>query len=195
MYGGAGEDSVYSHGDGDNMIFGGADNDDLYVYGDGDNQVYGGADEDYIYVGGDGNNMVDGGAGNDDINIYGDGDNMVYGGDGDDDIYIDGDGDNMVYGGAGADTFEFSGSPTAVGTLVFGTGDGADEIINFDETSGNHKVDLSALGFADADDVLDNMTQDGGDTVLFVTAGQTVTFDGVDLVDLQSADPDDWLIL
>ena len=56
-------------------------------------------------------------------------------------------------------------------------------------------VDLSALGFGDADDVLANMTDDGTDVALFVTAGQTITFTSIDLSELQQADPDDWLIV
>ena len=190
MVGGSdGTDDIDVNGDGNNTIYGGNDDDadtiDIAATATGDNTIYGGG------------TTAGGGAGTDNqITIAGTGANTVFNGGGDDAVAIaaTATGDNMLYGGAGDDTFTFA-SADATATIIFEAGNGADEITGFVAGDDDHIVDLSALGFTDADDVLDSMTDDGADVTLFVTAGQTITFAGVDLTDLQSADPADWLIL
>ncbi|WP_424980022.1 beta strand repeat-containing protein [Leisingera sp. S232] len=212
-WGGTGTDTIVigtADGDaaGNNTTGGGDGLDDIDVNGDGDNIIYAGNDDDAdtidILATATGNNTIFGGgtsaggaAGSDNqINIAGSGNNIVYNGGGNDDVDVlaTATGDNVLYGGAGDDVFNFA-SADASATIIFETGNGADVIEGFIAGDADHKVDLSALGFADADDVLDSMTDDGTDVTLFITAGQTITFDSVDLSALQAADPADWLIL
>jgi hypothetical protein len=87
---------------------------------------------------------------------------------------------------------------TGTATVIVESGNGSDLIDNFGtgvDVDGSTKIDLSALGFADADDVLSNMSTSGTGVALFVTAGQVITLDDVTLANLQAADPADWLIL
>lgn len=202
-WGGEDDDEIYLDGDGNNVAGGGNGEDSVYADGDGDNIIFGGADDDYDYIeitGGGDNTVFGGGTGSDDdagneIYIDGAGANTIYAGKGDDTVTLDSGatGANTIYAGEGNDFFDFD-HVDATGTIIFETGTGADTIEGF-RTDGGTVVDLSALGFADADDVLSSMTDDGTDVTLFVTAGQTVTFENVDLVDFQNADPADWLIL
>lgn len=192
---------------GDNIVGGGAGADKITIDGDGNNTIYGGTDEvtDTILINAtaSGNNTIFGGgtAGSNDIDVEGTGANVVYNGGGNDNVELaaTATGDNVLYGGGGNDTFVFNNS--AVGTIIFEAGNGNDSITNFNGTGGggdfdqNQLVDLSALGFADADDVIANMTDTGGTTTLFVTAGQNITFTGVSLAEFQAADSADWLIL
>mmetsp|Transcript_10047 Transcript_10047/g.14728 ORF Transcript_10047/g.14728 Transcript_10047/m.14728 type:complete len:608 (-) Transcript_10047:70-1893(-) len=221
--GGAGADDITVQGAGDNQAWGGDDNDDISIEGDGNNMVGGGDGQDTIYVDGDGDNAVYGGADeeNDTISVTGDGDNTIYGGgsDGSNTITIAGNGDNIVfngggdndvvnlaatatgsnvvYGGAGDDTFNFVNA--SVATVVISAGNGNETLNNFnqggDDFSEAQYLDLSAFGFADADEVLDNVTESGGSSSIFITAGQTITLTGATLAELQAADPADWLIL
>lgn len=188
--------------DGNNVLGGGEGADVFTVAGDGNNTLYLGADDDNdtVTITGNGNNTIFGGAGEDgdgqnDITISGNGDNTVFNGNGNDTVDVRGaEGANTLYGGAGNDEFILDSDTNA--TLIFTAGNGNDELRGFEADNADHKIDLSDLGFADANDVLDSLTEDGnGDAVLFVTAGQTITFDNVSIIDLQAADPADWLIL
>jgi len=194
--------TVDADSDGDNTLGGGLGADNFTITGDGNNTIFAGADDDadVIAINGDGNNTVFGGQGEDgdgvnDIDIAGTGDNTIFNGNGNDtiDLAATATGDNVLFGGAGNDTFTFA-SADASGTVTFADGNGADTITGFEAADEDHKIDLSAFDFADADDVLDSIT-DGANSVLFITAGQTITFTGVTLAELQAADPDDWLIL
>ena len=226
LFGGAGADTFDIAGDGDNTAWGGAsdDADTFTVTGEGNNTLGGGLGVDVFNVGGTGDNIIFAGADddNDDINITGTGNNTVFGGQGEDgdganDIDVTGTGnntiyngngddfvdfsaaatgDNVAYGGAGDDTFTFAVGAT--GTVIFETGHGSDSVTGL-ELDGVVEVDLSAFGFADADDVLNSMTDGANGVDLFITAGQVITLENdagdLTLADLQAADPADWLIL
>ncbi|MBQ4824481.1 hypothetical protein J4729_07945 [Leisingera sp. HS039] len=217
--GGAGADILTVNGDGGNALWGGAGGDSLTIAGaaEGANTVGGSKGADTIIVSGSGNNIIFGGNDddNDAITITGTGNNTVFGGGtagvntitignaatgintiynggGDDVVNVNGAGANVLYAGAGDDDFAFDDD--GAGTIVIENGSGSDDITGF-RIDGTILLDLSALGFADADEVLSNMTDTGADTALSVGAGQTLTLAGVDLSDLQAADPADWLAL
>ncbi len=178
--------------------------------GDGANTIYGGKDADAddaaadtITIAGDGDNTVYGGGADGDpfgnvIIVSGGGDNIIFNGGGDDTVDLSGaTGDNTLYAGAGNDTIDLDAG-TGTATVIVELGNGSDVLDNFGTgvtVDGTTKIDLSALGFADADDVLSNMTTNGSGVSLFVTAGQVITLDDVTLANLQAADPADWLIL
>lgn len=190
-----------------NFTFGGGDGADvLNIAGTGDYTLYLGADDanDAVTVAdsADGAFTIFGGAGTagtgvNNITILGDGTNTVYNGNGADTVTLtSAEGANTLYGGAGDDTFTIDAASHA--TFVFVSGNGSDTINGFQEDNADHLVDLSALGFTDADDVLNNMTDNAGtgNVDLFVTAGQVISFTGASTVaDFQAADPADWLIL
>jgi len=194
--------------DGNNVLGGGEGADVFTVAGDGNNTLYLGADDDRdsVTISGNGDNTVFGGANGDgsgansnQITISGTGANTIFNGAGDDDavsLTAAATGDNVLYGGAGDDTFTFAVG--AVGTLILETGNGSDSLTGL-ELDGKVSVDLSALGFADANDVLANMTDGTNGVELFVTAGQVITLENnagnLTVSDLQAADPADWLIL
>lgn len=188
-----------------NFTFGGGGGADvLNIAGTGDYTLYLGPDDanDVLNVAdtADGDFTIFGGAGSagtgaNTITILGDGTNTVFNGNGDDAVILtSAEGTNTLYGGAGDDSFTIDTNTNA--TFVFVSGNGADDITGFEVDNADHVVDLSDLGFADADDVLNNMSIAGGNAELFVTAGQVITFNGfANLSDFQTADPADWLIL
>ena len=112
--------------------------------------------------GGNGKDTLTGGAGNDTL----DGGNGV-------DTLNGGAGNDVLTGGNGNDTF------------VFGENFGNDTITDFNP--GNDSIDLSALGIADFDTLMQNATMVGNDTVITTDQG-TITLTGVNLTDLSTGD-------
>ena len=200
---GATGNDVLSGGDGNDKLFGLAGNDTLDG-GNGNDTLIGGAGDDTL-IGGSGIDTVSygdatvgvtvslslpgvqaTGSGNDTISgienltgslfndtLTGDsGANMLYGGDGDD-ILNGGVGNDVLFGGNGADTFRFD------------LGTGQDAVNDF--ALGTDKLDLSAF-FADFTAV-QAATQDvGGNAVIDLGGGNTVTLTGVTSGQLQSGD-------
>ena len=119
----------------ENLI--GSSHNDILAGDRRDNRLDGGAGDDTLYGGpGGGDDVMHGGPGND----------RLFGGQGDDTL-IGGPGDDRLAGGAGADVF------------VFGPQDGADTVTDF--SSGTDKLDLTAFGIEDIEDVTMATTDDG----------------------------------
>ncbi|OZG69856.1 hypothetical protein BTA51_29060, partial [Hahella sp. CCB-MM4] len=82
--------------------------------------------------------------------------------------------------------------------FAFVAGNGNDVItaFGFDTLSvhGNDVLDLTGLGFASTQDVIDHMTDDGADTTLAIAPGQTIVIEGALVADFQAA-VDDWVLV
>jgi Ca2+-binding RTX toxin-like protein len=101
-------------------------------------------------------------------------------------------GANVLTGGSGADTlFGYGGNDTLFGgagadKFVFAHGTGQDSIGDF--VAGTDKIDLTAIGFASYQDVI-NATHDvGGNAVIDLGNGDQVTLTGVTTAQLHSGD-------
>jgi Ca2+-binding RTX toxin-like protein len=101
-------------------------------------------------------------------------------------------GANTLTGGTGADTlFGYGGSDSLFGgagadKFVFAHGTGQDTIGDF--VAGTDKIDLTAIGFASYQDVI-NATHDvGGNAVIDLGNGDQVTLTGVTTAQLHSGD-------
>lgn len=125
--------------DGDDVLRGGNGNDSLYG-GPGSDRLFGDADDDRL-SGGWGADVLAGGAGTD----------LLFG-DGGDDRLVGGGGDDDIRGGDGIDT------------LVRAPGEGIDRFLDFTAAD---RVDLTAYGFADADEALTHARNLGNGNVLF----------------------------
>ncbi|MGB5868620.1 MAG: Hint domain-containing protein, partial [Albidovulum sp.] len=186
---------VFSRGGNDTLI-GGSGADDLRA-GDGDDYIDGG-DGGGNLEGGDGNDTIIGGAGDEDISGN-TGDDSLVGGGGSDWI-TDGTGQDTIEGGAGDDFIELNSDGTR-DTVVFGDGDGADEIYYFDMSDigdGTTIDQFDVTGLTDAngnavnawDVVVSDTIGDGtGHAILTFPNGESVTLYGVtpDQVDSASA--------
>ncbi|MGV3653644.1 MAG: Ig-like domain-containing protein, partial [Noviherbaspirillum sp.] len=174
LVGGAGNDTL-SGGKGNDHLVGGA-GDDILAGDAGNDYLEGGAGNDTLQ-GGDGNDYLDGGTGND----------ILVGGDGHD-ILVGGAGDDVLTGGLGSDTFRFlSGDQqdTVSGDRItdFTVGQGGDVLDLAELLQGEHASAESLGSFL-------SFSKVGADTVLTIdvdgsgagTAGQQITFAGVDLV-------------
>ncbi len=104
-----------------------------------------------------------------------DGNDTLYGGAGDDTL-ISGAEDDTLTGGAGDDTLTGGADDD---TFVFAAGHGADTITDF--TTGNNKIDLSAIpGFTNLKAVQDATVDDGnGNTVITTSKGNTIKLEGI----------------
>jgi Ca2+-binding RTX toxin-like protein len=203
---GATGNDVLSGGNGNDKLVGLAGNDTLDG-GDGDDLLRGGVGDDTLIggIGIDTATYVDaisgvtvnlgaapglqssGGAGSDTLSgienlvgstfndtLIGDtGANQINGGTGDDSINGRG-GNDMLFGEGGADTF------------VFSSGNGQDTVGDF--VSGSDKLDLSAFGFADFAAVQAATNDVGGNAVIDLGGGNSVTLTGVTESQLQSGD-------
>jgi Ca2+-binding RTX toxin-like protein len=203
LTGATGNDNL-SGGDGNDKLIGLAGNDTLDG-GEGNDTLIGGLGNDTL-IGGNGNDTVSYGdatsgvtvsladagphvtsAGSDTFSgienltgsIYNDtltgdaGANILFGGDGDD-ILNGGAGIDILTGGTGADTF------------VFGHGTNQDTVGDF--VSGSDKLDLTAFGFANFAAVQAATHDVGGNAVIDLGGGDTVTLTGVTTSQLQSGD-------
>ncbi len=138
--------------------------------GRGGHDVLKGGGRDDVLGGGGGNDILEGGRGNDHLS----------GGSGKDTL-DGGTGDDILTGGTGDDIFRFvEASPDSDVITDFTAGAGSDDV-----------VALSLAVFADFDDVLSRMTEDGSDTVLDFapdSPGQTLRFEGVAIADFHQDD-------
>ncbi|WP_427874984.1 Hint domain-containing protein [Pelagimonas varians] len=218
---GAGDDTIVA-GAGDDTVHGGA-GDDFFVADaglDNDSLIGGEADETL-------GDTVDMSAISDDLTVtfsgaetgsvtdgtntttfeeiesltLGDGDDSVTGSAGDDSIAGNGGADS-IDGGAGNDTIALGALDGVADTLVFGDGDGADIVADFEAPTdngdgtytGQDMLDVSGLGDAggdpvDTDDVTVGDTNgDGtGDAILSFPNGESITLTGVPVTDVASA--------
>ena len=85
-------------------------------------------------------------------------------------------GNDTLFGGGGSDTF------------VFAAGTGQDVVSDF--ASGTDHLDLSAFGFGSFAAVQAAMHDDGGNAVIDLGGGNTVTLTGVLSAQIQSGDVD-----
>ena len=83
-------------------------------------------------------------------------------------------GNDVLVGGSGADTF------------VIAAGNGSDVIENFQ--TGNDKIRLEGYGLSSFSAVMSNAYQSGGDTVVDLKNGETLTFRNVSLSNLSASD-------
>ena len=171
-----------------------------------------GNDSANVLKGGDGNDTLLGEGGKD-VLEGGDGADTLTGGTGDDKLYggagmdtlTGGADDDELYGGTGGD--ELSGG-AGTNTFVFGPdkATAADYISDW-STGTNNKIDLSAFGIKDADDLAALISLRGGSAQINLNAygGGTVTLTGVALDTIGAVDAttgvfsfettDDWFIL
>lgn len=210
LYGGNGNDTIFGEqgfdiisGDaGDDRLYGGTDvdwmyggiNNDLVDGGDGNDFLYGGAGFDTLFGGngndrlvGEGNaDRLFGGAGND--TMFGDqgvdfldggaGDDFLYGGT-ENDTLSGGEGTDWLNGGAGADRF------------VFVSGGGADVIEDFSVSTVGEVIDLSGIAGLSSLSQLQisgAITMVGGNTVITLAGGVSITLLSVDAASLSADD-------
>ncbi|WP_299401849.1 hypothetical protein [uncultured Roseobacter sp.] len=183
--------------------------DDLLVGGDGDDKINGFAGDDEIYGGG-GNDIIRGGSHYDTIHA-GAGDDQVWGDEGRDTVFL-GDGNDVfwdaeqdgrhahdtVFGGAGNDTFHGAGGNDVFDggkgddlffagagdeTFVFADGFGNDTIVGF---GADDVIDLSAVSSIEnsSDLTADHLRQDGENLIIDDLAGNTITLEGINILDL-----------
>ena len=185
--GGSGIDTLEG-GDGDDIVSGGS-GDDIATGDDGADTLNGNSGDDML-DGGLGADSLNGDSGDDDVN-GGAGDDRIDGGSGDDRL-SGGAGRDEIAGGAGADRISGGmGDDTLSGdlgadTFVFDAATGADRVTDY--TPGLDTVELVGSGFADGAAALAAAVQDGGDVVLDLGDGNTITLEDVSLGALSSAD-------
>jgi Ca2+-binding RTX toxin-like protein len=187
LYGGAGGDVLLGRG-GDDYLVGGDDDD--YLNGGDGTDVLLGQDGNDVLVGGDGNDHLYGGSGADNLQggaggdilmgdedgdiLYGqEGDDALFGGDGDD-YLVGGAGDDLLSGGAGRDIF------------VIGAGDGKDRIVDFNGPAEHDIIRLTGFGWTSLADVQAHASQQGADTVITFSGGQSLTIASTDLASLSA---------
>lgn len=179
-----GDDLVFAGG-GDNAVRTGSGN-DIVVTAVGNDTVDAGGGHDFIFLfagddvarGGGGFDTILGEAGNDCLDGQGGRDDLN-GGTGDDDLF-GGRGRDTLTGAEGADTLT---GDAGRDTFVFGAGDGADLITDFEDT--RDTLDLSlALGVASINDLAGIASQQGQDLVLSFAGGERLTLEDLTLSDL-----------
>lgn len=195
MYGGQGNDSLYGGNDSD-LIRGGKDNDTINgnqgsdtIYGDiGNDSVRGGKEADFVQ-GNDGADYVYGDLGNDTVR-GGKGADVLYGGRDSDLLYGDlgrdtlyGDlGDDTLDGGEDADLYNFrSGSGNDVITRFDLPGSGAGDVIGLESN-------LNGSGITSTAAALAAVSYAGGDAILDLGGGNSVTIDNIAVDGLTESD-------
>lgn len=160
---GGGSSDVIRGGEGEDILLGGSGEDrllgetgdDVLKGGSGDDQAEGGDGDDVLFGNG-GDDTLEGGEGADSMR-GGNNSDVLYGGNGDDalrgdggqDILHGGNGDDNLYGGSSRDVFVFLSSANE---------SGRNRIKDWED--GKDQIDLSDLGFASFEDVLEAaMTQ------------------------------------
>ncbi len=170
--GGSGSDTVQV-GDGGGTVFGGSGGSNYLIGGTttvpgATTELHGAAAGDQLYATGSGNVLLVGGAGNETISAAG-GTSPINGAalaaSTGNDTLVAGTGADSLTGGDGADTFRF----------INGQAGGSDTITGF---SGSDTVSLNGYSYASASAVLSNAVAIGGNTILTLTDGTTVTFAG-----------------
>ena len=156
-YGNQGIDVIYGN-QGNDILFGGRDFDFVFG-GQGADAVYGNLEDDLLY-GNLGNDVVFGGQG-DDVLYGGQGDDVMLGNLGND-ILIGNRGNDQLSGGAGSDSFHFA--PNS----------GNDVITDFE----------TDLDFIFVDGTGADITQQGSDSLITLTSGDTVLVLNITVGDL-----------
>ncbi len=191
IFAGWGNDYVFA-GNGNNIVFADEGN-DVVGAGNGNDILNGGGGQDSLF-GGDGNDtlfgeagsdILNGGAGNDVLN-GGDNADTLFGGDGNDILFGD-KGADWLDGGAGNDNlFGGAANDTLVGgagadTFSFFLGGQNDTIVDF-----QYGTDKLAFGIKDIDigAMIANAQYVGGNAVLTLPDGSTVTLLGINKIDL-----------
>lgn len=161
--GGAGDDSIVG-ATGNDTLIGNTGND--VILGNQGNDVLHGNQGNDIIAGGQDADLVTGDEGDD--FLYGNmGSDTILGGDGND-IIFGGQGDDLITGGSGNDTM--SGNLGA-DRFIFGTGSGADIIVDFNFAQGD-RLDLQGQSYTAG-------TNAGGDVLLTLSGGGTILLSGV----------------
>ncbi len=189
VFGGGGHDRLYGE-DGNDELHGGSGRDRLYG-DDGDDELFGDGGRD-ILVAGRGNDTVYGGDGAD--KIYGNkGNNELYGEAGNDYIST-GDQTSLADGGAGRDTIVVRMKKGGDHVLTGGTDEDTFEIIQAgsvaisDVTITDFELGIDSFSVEGVDDLVylsligggaTTSTGGGADTLLTLTTGDTVTFEGI----------------
>jgi len=202
IFGGMGADTIDGLG-GDDLIFGGqGDFDDLIFAGIGDDKVFAGEGADTVY-GGEGNDQLGGGqgadmiageAGNDtiwggggqyndfiacgvgaDVSFVGDGDDTVYGDDGADTIGGS-SGSDFISGGRGDDVIYLGRGDASIDVYAASTSNGNDIVYAFED--GLDRIDLRAINVSQFSQ-LGIASSSGGNAVVIINPGETITLDGV----------------
>ncbi|WP_137702178.1 calcium-binding protein [Marimonas lutisalis] len=184
---GKGEDSITGDG-GDDQIKAGA-GDDTVSGGDGDDRLDGGSGHD-LMDGGAGDDRIRGRSGDDTIN-GGDGNDRLRG-DGGNDVITGGAGKDRVLGKAGDDTLDggegrdiYNGGLGA-DVLVFSADASFDVIKDFED--GIDLIDVSAYGFASAEDFLASAFERKGSTYIDLGEDDRLKIDDVALANITADD-------
>ena len=146
------------------------------LWGEGGNDsLDGGAGSDLLY-GGEGNDTLTGGLGND--TMFGEaGNDILRGGDGDDALH-GGAGNDTLTGGAGADRFVFTEAGFGKDIVTdFAGGPAVGDVLNF-----------STSMFASWAALLAKTSQVGSDTLITISANESVTFKNFNLSSLNQND-------
>ncbi len=162
--GGIGDDTIEAGG-GDDIIYGGRDAGDTGL----NDVLHGGAGGDTVF-GGAGNDMVTGGAGNDNL-FSGAGTDTVDGGAGNDTLW-GGAGDDRFTGGSGDDLF------------VFSAGHGDDTVTDFSLADDTLQLDETTTDFTSAADVTAAASISGGNLVIDLGGGDSLTLEGLSIADI-----------
>ncbi|MFC3053269.1 calcium-binding protein [Kordiimonas pumila] len=178
IWSGSGDDLVYGAGGAD-VLGGGEGNDSLYGAG-GNDTVYGGP--------GDGQDSVDGGSGND-LVYTGAGNDTIAGGSGNDELYSGG-GVDVVDGGVGSDTLfggggndQFTGG-SGSDTFYFASGHEDDTVTDFSVSDDILGLVNTVTDFQSAADVQAAATNSGGNVIIDLGGGGSVTLNGLSVNDL-----------
>jgi len=188
----SGPNKIYA-GDGNDVVLAGGANDT--IRGDNGDDFLFGFDGDDVILGGRGNDFIEGGKGDD--KIYGNkGNNVLFGNEGDDLIssgdqtsILDGGadddtlilrtkkgGDHIATGGTGADAFQFiQTGKSAISNVTITDFELGIDTFSIEGVDGAaYMADLALAGTADA-----AVTALGGDTLLTLTTGDTIRFQGI----------------
>jgi Ca2+-binding RTX toxin-like protein len=175
--GGTGDD-ILDGKNGNDQIFAG-DGNDTVLGGRGNDTVSGGRGNDILF-GEDGNDVLDGGLG-DDILFGGGGNDTLRGGKGNDQLFGD-TGNDILEGGAGNDLLTGNGGRD---TLVFHQGFGQDQVADFQS---NDVIEFHDGLFQNFAAVQAASHQQGADTVITVSATDTITLHNVSVGSLHADD-------
>ena len=214
--GGDGNDTI-DGGKGNDVIYGGLDNDyisgfvgndtlagqagnDTIQAGGGDDKAFGNGGDDRVN-GGSGNDTLTGSAGNDTIyggtgadQLFGNADNDRLIGEDDNDKLVGLDGDDQLYAGKGDDTLKGGlGNDTMSGgagadLFVFEANSGDDVVTGYSSAQGDVLQLIGITGFDEFADVQAAASQVGGDVVIDLGGGNSLTLVGVNLGDLHAGD-------
>lgn len=182
IYGGGASDMIYGNGGNDSICGGGSSVDP----NDTADTVYGGGGSDTILGNGGADSLCGGGASVDPNDIA----DLIYGGRGGDYILGNGGADTLI-GGEDNDTMH---GGTGNDTYRFGSGEGDDTILQF-ENAGSASGDVIALtsginglSITATSDVLSHISYSGGNAIIDLGSGYSITIESVSAGALVAAD-------